>query len=283
MRVLVAGLVAAIVLAGSVAAVVSAQSPDQAIGTPATVRAVAGWQDAPVNVVAGDGLEFRDITGTWTINVAGRWFDATGYPGYYPRDIQGVCHDAQMLDEQNGALIGRLGGGPPFLIGLHLAMTADRSGPLQMRMNDADACLPDNGGSIALTVVLSPSLTTPIPAASATSGPVATPSPDSPPAQPSPTAAAPQPTAGASPTPAGPTAAGLGVPTAASLTASPTPTGSATPTAMALPRRLPATGGIDWAPQLLAIVGLLMVLATGAWRSRGPRLDHADRPKAGGP
>ncbi|MFN8424545.1 MAG: hypothetical protein U0470_14600 [Anaerolineae bacterium] len=147
-----AGFGSAFVVAATAAVAILRPAASGSAAATLTVRAADVWQDAAVDVAAGEPLEIRYITGTWTINVAGRWFDADGYPGYYPRDIQGACALAPLPDQQNGALIGRIGGGPPFLIGNHKALVADRPGALQMRMNDADACVPDNGGAVEVAV-----------------------------------------------------------------------------------------------------------------------------------
>lgn len=165
----------------------------QAVGmadVPLAVRGVVGWQDPGVDLTAGDVFTVRYITGTWTINVAGRWFDADGYPGYYPHDAPPPCDRADLPDEQNGALIGRIGDGPAFLIGRFRSRVADRAGGLQLRMNDADACLPDNGGSVDV-VVSSGAPATPLPPPSATSLPTATAAAVAPPTHaPTPTPAA---------------------------------------------------------------------------------------------
>ncbi|MEO8084372.1 MAG: hypothetical protein ABI780_11160 [Ardenticatenales bacterium] len=142
-----------------------------------TVRAVEGWQDAAVDLTIGEAVAVRYVTGTWTINVAGRWFDADGYPGYYPHDAPPPCDRADLPNEQNGALIGRIGDGPPFLIGNVRALNADRAGALRMRMNDSDACLSDNGGSVEVVITHETSAATPTstsPPATTTTRPLAT-------------------------------------------------------------------------------------------------------------
>ncbi|MEO8084373.1 MAG: hypothetical protein ABI780_11165 [Ardenticatenales bacterium] len=233
---------------------------------PLAVRAVVGWQDAAVDVAVGDAIAVRYISGTWTINVAGHWFDADGYPGYYPHDTQGACAQADLPDEQNGALIGRIGDGPPFLIGSLRSLTADRAGTLQMRMNDADACLSDNGGSVAVVITLDSSATASPPApATEVSGAAVAPTPTSPVA-----------VASAVP-PATPVSEGA--PTVPRSPSGPVPSDTASSVAPASavstpPTRLPNTGGGDRLARLRAIAWLLMVAGLSALlvgRSRGAR------------
>jgi len=119
-----------------------------------TVDGKLGWQDSGVQVSERDHLTVRYVSGQWANNVNGQYVDANGYPGFYPSSVEGVCGQAPMPNEQNGALIGQIGNGPAFLIGNHLSFIADRSGMLSLRMNDADACMTDNGGSIMVNIDL---------------------------------------------------------------------------------------------------------------------------------
>ncbi|MCC7019771.1 MAG: hypothetical protein IT332_08455 [Ardenticatenales bacterium] len=232
------------------------------------VTAVDGWQDTAIDLVDGEALEVRYITGTWTINTAGNWFDADGYPGYYPRDVQGACAEAALPDEQNGALIGRIGGGPPFLIGNHKSTVADRAGALLMRMNDADACRSDNGGRVEVLVAHGATTAVPPTASSVETAMPGTAAPRTAvPAPPTPSAMVPAPPPGdavSTDLPAPPAVAGT---SSATRTAEQSGLPSPPP-----PARLPSTGGSDRTPQQLALVGLLIMVGLGArrWERRRP-------------
>lgn len=262
-----AGFGSAFVVAATAAVAIFRPAASGSAAATLTVRAADVWQDAAVDVAAGEPLEIRYITGTWTINVAGRWFDADGYPGYYPRDIQGACALAPLPDEQNGALIGRIGGGPPFLIGNHKALVADRPGALQMRMNDADACAPDNGGAVEVAIDRGAGATAPATAPAGTTTPPSTSTAPSPAYPPPPTAWVPAYPGPATATPG--SAGSASDPTRAAGSAPPgaataVPPGSAA--AGAPPARLPRTGGPGGFPRLEALAGLLIALGLGTLR-----------------
>ncbi len=129
-----------------------------------------------------------------------------------------------MPFERKGALIGRVGGGEPFLVGQSNEIAIDRDGLLDLRINDPDSALHDNGG--ILTVAIGPAGVDPYP---------------------EPT----EPTVTAVPAPSvAPTAASEPAPTAANLeaaTATPAPpevaTASPPMSESTLPQRLPSTGG----------------------------------------
>lgn len=249
-----AGYASALFLAAATAVTTFRSPASGSTAATLSVRAADGWQDAAVDLTAGEALEVRYITGTWTINVAGRWFDADGYPGYYPRDIQGACAMAPLPDEQNGALIGRIGGGPPFLIGNHKAIVTDRAGALQMRMNDADACYPDNGGSVEVAVSHGAAATAPATAEPSPAYPA--PPTVSIPAYPAPSTETAMPALPATASPRD------GRPSASDATA---PGAQATP-APPPPARLPGTGGPDGSSGLIQLAAALMAIGLGARR-----------------
>lgn len=263
MKTVYAGLCAALLLT-TVPVIAADTQPAQGQLRTATlaVTAVDGWQDAAIDLADGEALEVRYITGTWTINTAGNWFDADGYPGFYPHDVSGACADAALPDEQNGALIGRIGDGPPFLIGNHKSTVADHAGALRMRMNDADACRHDNGGRVV--VLVTHGVTTAEP-------PTALPAFTAMPGTPVPRTAVPAP---ATPNAIGPTPPSgesvrtdvPGSPTVANPAGGMTRADPPAPPSSPPPARLPGTGGSDETPQRLALVGLLIMLGLGVHR-----------------
>jgi hypothetical protein len=107
---------------------------DQDPGKEVYVRlpATSGWADT-LEVRAGDSVLIRVVGGNW-----GAW----GGPGGVMNRATGVGFQDEFRDEsfvpgaQVGALVGRLAGGQPFLVGDGVAIVADRDGMLQLRIND---------------------------------------------------------------------------------------------------------------------------------------------------
>jgi hypothetical protein len=201
-----------------------------------TVDATKGWQTTGVTVTAGTRLRLAVTTGEWTYWVGSSPLQPGTGDDYICANIMpvAVCVEP-MPSERKGALIGRIGGGEPFLVGQRNEITADRSGLVELRINDPDSALFDNGGS--RTVALGDAATDPYAAPSqvpSTPPPAATAAPsreppDEPPAV-GPTAAP--------ATPVPPTA-----PPTAAPAESPQP---------ALPRALPRTGGGGMAGERVA-------------------------------
>jgi len=118
------------------------------------VDGTRGWQNTGINLPLKTVVTIVYAYGKWTNNVAGEFVDAEGYADLYPRDVPGLCGQAPLPDERNGALIGRIGDAPAFHIGNQSSFTAVNEGFLFLRMNDAEACMNDNGGSVIVEITL---------------------------------------------------------------------------------------------------------------------------------
>lgn len=104
------------------------------------------WQDSGVNVERGQTYRIS-ASGKWTINS-----DTCGWSG--PDGGSGPCaaplSAKQTVAGSYLALIGRIGDGPAFLVGGGIELTADRSGRLSLRINDAPGGFENNEGSVTV-------------------------------------------------------------------------------------------------------------------------------------
>jgi Fibronectin type III domain len=151
-RIIVVALCASVLLLGVL-------SP-AAVGAPFTVSSTAGWQTA-LNLTAGQHFTISYVSGQWTVDTRRPDWGFTGIDGYPP------AIDEQILQAGPGC---KVVGFEPFgtLLGMGPGPgdSADRipmgdyiagaTGPLLLRINDADPCLGDNGGSITVDVSTPP-------------------------------------------------------------------------------------------------------------------------------
>lgn len=107
-----------------------------------TVLAASEWQDSGILVTAGQRFQLT-AQGQWFLDKAGGVpSEGCGPDGLPTSDPAG--HDPPLAghppwpkpDEKGGALIARIGNGPPFLVGAGGTFTADRTGPLWFVCND---------------------------------------------------------------------------------------------------------------------------------------------------
>ncbi|MET8331762.1 hypothetical protein [Streptomyces sp. NPDC005181] len=120
-----------------------------------TISATSGWQTVD-NVTAGQTVDIS-ASGSWTVdssrdNELGGRVGPSGYSWGTDAIIgfQGLCHVIES--GSYGTLIGQIGNGPVFLVESSANFGAQDSGPLKLRINDADACLGDNAGSVNVSV-----------------------------------------------------------------------------------------------------------------------------------
>ena len=109
------------------------------------------WTDTAIDVAAGDVLKFV-ATGSVSPGAgvsAGP--DGASDPAF--RQFNEVDHGV-TLGGNHSALIGRIGTAPPFLVGASAAVPADRAGPLQLGVNDAE--VENNSGEWDVTVTVTP-------------------------------------------------------------------------------------------------------------------------------
>jgi hypothetical protein len=114
----------------------------QTIGVPAWER----WTDTGIDVYARDVVLFQ-ANGTIRI---GTDDDEIATPKGAHRGHQ--TFDVPMLDQRAGALIGRIGYGPPFLVGSSLSVLAPTVGRLYLGVNDGD--YRDNVGYFEVMVTI---------------------------------------------------------------------------------------------------------------------------------
>jgi len=107
------------------------------------VNAAEGWQDSGFEVQAGDRLIIRYLSGQWS-PWPGQAYDAVGSGG------DPACRCNVMEAVSHAALIGRIGENDPFLVGSRYEHVVGESGPLLLRINDAD--LNDNSGALEVLV-----------------------------------------------------------------------------------------------------------------------------------
>lgn len=132
-----------------------------------SVQATQAWQGTGVHVTQGQPLSVSFRSGLWSADPktnGGRPYDAKGCPGVIvPADQTGY----PIVGVAMGALVGRIGGGTPFLIGdgIRLA-SAPADGLLELCINDDihhlyGAGLADNSGSVSVEITTS--ITQPLP------------------------------------------------------------------------------------------------------------------------
>ena len=116
------------------------------------VQAGLGWQDLGIEIYAGEQVTIEYLAGKWTY-----WSGTV--PPHGATGDGGRCADSQpasrcaepIPDFSKGALIGKVG--TQWLkIGNGLTFTANDTGTLYMRINDGDAGLYDNEGSVTVRV-----------------------------------------------------------------------------------------------------------------------------------
>lgn len=127
--------------------------------TAVTVFADRDWLDTGVELRSGDTLNMRRISGSWTYwhgTVPMHDADGAARPHRYvcTDHIPAAACNEMVPGAAKGALVARVGNGPPFLVGEHRQTRVDRSGALMLRINDGPlaADLADNTGSIQVEV-----------------------------------------------------------------------------------------------------------------------------------
>ncbi len=91
------------------------------------IRAYYSWQDTGITVKAGEKVSVA-VMGEWSNQKDGDLYGPGGNGNLDPSDI--------MPSAPVGAMLGRIGDSPPFLVGDHTDFTARVSGTLWLVMND---------------------------------------------------------------------------------------------------------------------------------------------------
>jgi hypothetical protein len=137
----------AVMIAGGVVLVpvtASAAGP-----TYVDVSSTHGWQQTPVTLHRGDKVSLWYETGSWTVDHVN--FPYVGPDGYSSAVDQKIYQGCKLNPQWvYGLMLGRVGDGPTVVVGRSATLTADRDGPLQLRIHDGDACLGDNAGAIRM-------------------------------------------------------------------------------------------------------------------------------------
>ncbi len=108
---------------------------------PFEVEAGKPWQPTGIMLRRGQAFEV-EVTGRWSMHKDERWCSGEGLTGHgplgrivseYPGHLSPIC---PLPQHPAGTLAGRIGGGPPFRIGLGGIFQADANGELELMPND---------------------------------------------------------------------------------------------------------------------------------------------------
>lgn len=120
----------------------------------ASISANDGWQNSGINISAGNSLIFL-TRGAWASNIDDRPLNWWG-----PSGRTNAGSGAPLSSSPGQALIGKIGSsGAPFEIGTYVVFgnggqdPLNQSGTLYMRINDSDATLGDNQGTMVVAVI----------------------------------------------------------------------------------------------------------------------------------
>ncbi|CAH0337457.1 hypothetical protein FVB9288_03219 [Flavobacterium sp. CECT 9288] len=132
-------------------------------GTNFTVQANQPWQSTGINIVQGSStVVVSFVSGAWTADPndnGGKLYDANGSPDIVVPVNQPLY---PMVNVAMGALVGRVNGGTPFLIGDGAIVPNGSSGLLEVCINDDltgayGAGLTDNTGAVKISLTSTPS------------------------------------------------------------------------------------------------------------------------------
>lgn len=114
----------------AVAAALPGCAANSAVTT--TVPATADWHPTGITVAHGDTIKIT-ASGQWTHGHEGNMGHA---PRYGPEGWDKLDQQLVLPGALVGALVGRIGDGPPFLVGARFKLTASRSGELFLGINE---------------------------------------------------------------------------------------------------------------------------------------------------
>jgi hypothetical protein len=132
------------------------------LGTPFPVQSTLPWQNTGINIKQGSTVLVSFTSCSWTADPGdnnGNLYDANGSPDIIVSPTQPLY---PMVNVPMGALVGRVNGGTPFLIGDGSVVPDDVSGLLELCINDDltgayGAGLKDNRGAINVSLTSTPS------------------------------------------------------------------------------------------------------------------------------
>jgi Peptidase A4 family len=149
---LTVAILSAVAMLGAAASSVAQASPDAVTAATFTVSSTVGWQETPIHLTADDTYSLTYESGTWTVDY--RNFPYVG-PGGYSNSVDKKIYQGCKYDPKvnYAVLLGVVGdSATAFPIRTGGTFTADSTGPLYLRINDDDACLGDNAGSVKMYV-----------------------------------------------------------------------------------------------------------------------------------
>lgn len=124
----------------------------------AIVRADQGWQSTALVVQPGQQFEIT-ATGIWSHTLQ----DTEPPNPYGPGGTDRFNPDSILSSAPHGALLGRIGDNPPFVIGERTILTSPHAGELWLSINDQPEAMWDNSGSLDITIALGPAPNMPTP------------------------------------------------------------------------------------------------------------------------
>lgn len=149
---------AAVAQTGDPAQASAAHGPEKARSSCHALRADAGWRGTGVEVnpnqfvcVAADGLWSHGIQGIQAITP---YYGPEGFAKDDPLNVPEVV-------ARVGALIGRIGGNSPFVIGKQLCFVPSVAGQLMLSMNDDPGTFANNAGFLRVAIGTWPASTSP--------------------------------------------------------------------------------------------------------------------------
>ena len=128
-------------------------SPSTTTSSTVSISSTTGWQKTPVHLKSGEKFTVTYVSGSWSVDY--RNFPYVG-PGGYSGQEDAKIYQGCKIDttETYGVLLGSVGSPPDgaFPIGQGGTFSAENNGDLYLRINDNDACLGDNSGSVTVTI-----------------------------------------------------------------------------------------------------------------------------------
>ena len=137
-----------------VSPIASSATPKPPTVTPALtlkeldVQAKEGWQSTGLNLKVGQEVKIT-ASGIWSHGPEG---DVTPY--YGPEGYEKIDNMALLPSSRVGTLIGRIGSGTPFVVGVSVSFVASSTGDLELSMNDVPGFFRDNDGSVKTQITV---------------------------------------------------------------------------------------------------------------------------------
>lgn len=156
-----------LITSGAASAAPSSSMKAAAAAQTFTVSSTTGWQQTGLYLTAGQQFKVEYVSGCWTVD--SRNFPCVGPQGYSSQEDAKIYQDCKFDGNNNyGVLYGDVGAvaNGAFAIGAGGSFTATApgshvvgagsSGYLYLRINDSDACLGDNAGSVTMRLSVLP-------------------------------------------------------------------------------------------------------------------------------